>query len=546
MAKKSTKSFNLRRLVQFRLRTLLAVFLLAPLAVGWWHLKMQSYRTQQEALEELARFTPYVAFEPGRPAWLRHFADKSLFKDAVHVSFQGKRSFTDDDASYLANLRRLRRLSLQDTKVMDRGLRHIADLVELDTLSLENTRVTDDGLERLRGLQKLRVLQVSSAKVTGKGLRHLAGLPLLERVEVACQGMRDEDVAVFSQLPRLRELLVWTSELSDDGFASLRGLDKLERLELRGTSLINKSIEGMPNLRSLDVGTWRLYGLRVRDLPELAQLEVSSPLNGDLLLEDLPKLTKLDLYRQRVSKKTLESIASLTNLRELRMRQAKLEPAAWPHLGKMKNLRVLDLSGTEVGNELLKHVAELTSLEELHLANTTIDTKGLSHLKELARLKRLDLHDVPLFDTRLANTGSRGNLRHSEFFREIFVPDGGFRTLTKLPSLEQVNLAGTGIAVEEILMLRESPSIKLVGLDHASMGDRQRQKLSEALQPINITGPSLLENTATPTVGRGSRLITGNNPTHDPSWWERVPNVDLRYLRQDDGTPNNLENKMSE
>jgi hypothetical protein len=287
----SRSGYRDRRLLQFRLRTLLAVFLLAPLAVGWWQMKARQYRAQHVALTDLK---PYVTFQPGRPAWLSPFGDEKVFQDVVHLSFQGQREFDDDDAVQLARLPRLRRLSLQNTYISDDGLRYLSKLQELDTLSLDDTLVTDEGLKHLRDLKKLRVLQVGDNKLGGRGLEHLARLPLLERVEVANLGTRDADVRVFSQLPHLRELQVWVTKLSDEGYqdlSSLRLLTNLEHLSLAGAGVLPEEVLLLQELAKL-----KQIGLKYRSWPPAERLKLEAEIQPIAISEE-PRLIGVDSGR---------------------------------------------------------------------------------------------------------------------------------------------------------------------------------------------------------------------------------------------------------
>lgn len=482
------KPFNYRRLLQFRLRTLMAVFLLAPLAVGWWQIKMQSYREQQIAVAEIMPLVRHIVYEPGQPAWLRHFSDEKVFKDVVHLSLQGSTPFQDKDAKHLAKIPRLRRLSLQRTGISDQALKHLARLKELDTLSLESTRVSDDGMMHLSGLSSLRVLQASDTWMSGRGLRHLTTLPKLERVEVVNDTTDVDDMKTIGELPRLRELCVWVGNLSGPGYEALCGIDQLERLELRGEHILRQHIEGMPNLKSLEIGVWKIYRVTVREMPKLTSLELASPIEGDLILASLPQMKELNLSGREISAETLASVAQLSNLRELKLHYAKLSFDAWPQLANLSSVRKLDLTGAQITGERLPHIAGLVDLHELKLGENTLQTKDLPHLNRLINLKKLDLHNTDLFDNALVRSGPRASLRDSEMFRDVFVPDDGFRSLLELKSLEYINLIATDIESEELRLLKGLPKLKMIELDAMPQGDQKQ--LQRFLDPISITGPT--------------------------------------------------------
>jgi internalin A len=113
--------------------------------------------------------------------------------------------FGDAGMAYLAGLKSLNTLSLQDTQVGDAGLAHLAGLSKLESLFLGGTRVTDAGLAHLAGLSKLHMLSLGRTAITDAGLAHLVGLPAvrfigLEGTKVTPAGI----AALRSRNPKLQ------------------------------------------------------------------------------------------------------------------------------------------------------------------------------------------------------------------------------------------------------------------------------------------------------------------------------------------------------
>jgi len=64
---------------------------------------------------------------------------------------RGKILPVDDDAlAMLYSFRKLRTLDLRDTRVTDKGVRHIRTLTGLKQLDIRGTRITENGLQELR------------------------------------------------------------------------------------------------------------------------------------------------------------------------------------------------------------------------------------------------------------------------------------------------------------------------------------------------------------------------------------------------------------
>ena len=79
---------------------------------------------------------------------------------------------TDGDLVHLKGMTGLKRLSLPE-KIGDAGMRHLAELVNLERLNLIKTGVTDEGLQHLSKLTKLREVFVGETKVTPLGVETL-------------------------------------------------------------------------------------------------------------------------------------------------------------------------------------------------------------------------------------------------------------------------------------------------------------------------------------------------------------------------------------
>lgn len=76
------------------------------------------------------------------------------------------KNISDDGVKHLAELKDLNMLNLSGTGVTDLGLAHLQGLTKLQSLNLENTVVTDEGIKQLDCLGQLEYLQLQNTAVT--------------------------------------------------------------------------------------------------------------------------------------------------------------------------------------------------------------------------------------------------------------------------------------------------------------------------------------------------------------------------------------------
>ncbi|KAL9553507.1 hypothetical protein PS6_003887 [Mucor atramentarius] len=114
--------------------------------------------------------------------WIQ-FPDRELELDGVlsrfkelpleHLDLTGYLNVTDQGAKQIAEMKHLRYLSLDGTKVTDEGVEMLKDLVELEKLYLDRTLITDQGLSHLIGLSKLDTLSLCHTKASNVFLKLL-------------------------------------------------------------------------------------------------------------------------------------------------------------------------------------------------------------------------------------------------------------------------------------------------------------------------------------------------------------------------------------
>lgn len=95
----------------------------------------------------------------------------------------GWNSITDEQLAGIKDLTQLRSLTLPDD-ITDKGMPHLAGLVNLTKLVLEDTNITDAGLAHLKNLKQLQELDLSSTKISKASLELLKQFPQLQVLDV--------------------------------------------------------------------------------------------------------------------------------------------------------------------------------------------------------------------------------------------------------------------------------------------------------------------------------------------------------------------------
>ncbi|MBN2380831.1 hypothetical protein JXM67_13615 [candidate division WOR-3 bacterium] len=98
------------------------------------------------------------------------------------------------EVRYIPKLPKLERLSLANTHLRDRSLKHISKLTNLIQLNLGNNPITDKGLKHLQKLTELTSLDLSSTDVTDTGLVYLEGLTNLRELRLNSTDVTEEGV----------------------------------------------------------------------------------------------------------------------------------------------------------------------------------------------------------------------------------------------------------------------------------------------------------------------------------------------------------------
>jgi internalin A len=149
-------------------------------------------------------------------------AEKQPGKPVIEVSLTGDK-FTDEDLNHLREFKRLQVLHLSGaSKITDAGLKVVGELKKLKQLSLSDTKVTDSGLKELSALTNLQKLDLSYAPLKGPGLKELRGLKGLQSLMLAGDDVTDATLKDLRDFKGLKELLTKETKITDAGRKELK------------------------------------------------------------------------------------------------------------------------------------------------------------------------------------------------------------------------------------------------------------------------------------------------------------------------------------
>jgi hypothetical protein len=268
----------LRRLFQFRLRTLLV--LLTALSV-WLGLHVRSVRMQQDVVQAIHDYGGWIRYdfqfpsgqfshkdfdpkaESAVPKWLLDRLGLDFFYSVVQVNLNysedgGKREEnhnpTDEALQRLANLPNLRVLLLSDTQASDASMVHLAKLKRLERLYMwDVSQVSDIGVKHLRHLTNLKYIHISNSGIADGSLQVFGQFKNVEGLSLQGNHFTDEGLSYLSNATKLKSLWVGLGDkhITNKGILHLCQLQKLETLGLQKTRVTAKGLEQLSTLRNL-------------------------------------------------------------------------------------------------------------------------------------------------------------------------------------------------------------------------------------------------------------------------------------------------------
>jgi len=182
-----------RRWLQFSVRTLLVLMLLACIPLGWVRIELNRIAREDEAVAAILELGGSVSFEGDRfgppnpakakPAWLRRLVGDRYFRrvESVHLP----RGSDDMAVGHLAGLRTVKLLTLRGARASGPAFGPIWRHRELTSLDLSSTAIGDEEAAGLAGLAQLKDLELANTAVTDRTAKVLLeSLPQLSRLDL--------------------------------------------------------------------------------------------------------------------------------------------------------------------------------------------------------------------------------------------------------------------------------------------------------------------------------------------------------------------------
>jgi uncharacterized protein YjbI with pentapeptide repeats len=333
----SSAATDSRRWLQFSLRTLLVVMLLAGVLlgyIGYERRRAAALQSQFAGLQALTTNAGALVGDPSpRPGWLRAVLGDDSPAYLRSISLAGRKV---DDAKLggLESFPRLEVLSLLCTDVRGPSLELLTENPRLRRLDLGASNIGDEGMKSVGKLTGLTDLVLGNTRISGESLRDLAGLSRLRRLNLHRTEIADDHLKALAAWPELRVLLLSRTKVTDVG------LEHLEELQLDSLDLSETDVT--------DDGVVKLRNLPLRELV-LTGTDVQGTRIG--LFTGFRRLQAVDLERAAIAESCAWELATLPMLEHLNLSRTNVSDAIIPALVSCRRLTRVNLSGTNLTRE---------------------------------------------------------------------------------------------------------------------------------------------------------------------------------------------------
>jgi hypothetical protein len=268
-------SGGMKRLLRFRLRTLLVAVTAVSLYLGWHVHSTETQKTAVNAIRDLGGWVYYDfqivndQYDPKAvscvPERLRTRLGYDFFHSIVHVNLvynkDGPRRLDNSQTSdaaleYVGQLSRAEVVLLKEGQATDKNLHHLGKLKRLRRLHMWDAwQVSDEGIRQLRNLRNLKYVHCSNAQLGDESLRIFATMPQIEVLSLQGNHFTDKGLEYLAALPNLETLWmgVGSTRITDAGLEHIEKFKSLQRLEIQLSPIsihgLTHLLEGNPNLR---------------------------------------------------------------------------------------------------------------------------------------------------------------------------------------------------------------------------------------------------------------------------------------------------------
>lgn len=234
---------------------------------------------------------------------------------------------SDDDVMLISKNKNLRSLDLSKTGIGDKGVASLKNS-KIEALWLRgNPRVTDNCIDTLVTMPNLKKLSVNDTQITDKGYEKISKIKKLEWLDLSTTKGTGDGLRYIGQMPRLEVLHI------EGGPFGLNGIKNLSKLKLKSlSSNHDKSINDQclivmskqwPNLESLHIASVSITRTGLECIDNFKQMK-NLNLNANALKDDdvmpilrMPKIISLDLMLNPITDKTIERLVTIPTLRSV-------------------------------------------------------------------------------------------------------------------------------------------------------------------------------------------------------------------------------------
>ncbi len=170
----------------------------------------------------------------------------------------------------LATLRKLKSLRLNSCRLTDDVIKVLAKLPELEELELRNCfGISPRGFVALAELQKLKSLSLSGANIGNYGARSIGQLSRLEHLDLSDTDVGNRGIAVIARLPNLKSLNLDRTLITDVGLSAFQHHTTLSILSAASSAISDQSLETLLSIKHLRRTNFLFCGFSEQGLRDL-------------------------------------------------------------------------------------------------------------------------------------------------------------------------------------------------------------------------------------------------------------------------------------
>jgi serine/threonine protein kinase len=306
---------------------------------------------------------------------------------------------------------------------------------------------------------------------------------------------------------QLRQMKLSNSDLTDTGFRLLGRLPNLELIDAVRTKITDKSMSALSKLtglKHLDLSYNNIsdkacdYIKDDRSLEELCLEAVSLTDASAAPLSNLAQLRVLDLNGTALSDQGAKQFASLKDLSILELGNTKLNGECLDALSTLPKLRVLDLQNTHIGDQAIERLP--LHLLQLDLNGCELTTAGLKKLSRLQSLEQLNISSTPASASSVEDLAALHRLKFLSLSGRQ-VTDDSIARIDKLENLETLDLHDSRVSdrsLPAVCKLSRLCELNLKGTAITDRGIAELPKLAATLESLSLNHCAITDAAMTP------------------------------------------------